>query len=55
MSRTTEPLTEPTSETVAPFIRCGPISLATAPQAPTGMQTMTRSAPSTAAALLSTT
>ena len=55
MSRTTEPLTEPTSETIAPGIRCGPISLATAPQAPTGMQTMTRSAPSTAAALVSTT
>ncbi len=55
MSRTTAPLTEPTSETVAPFIRCGPISFATSPQAPTGMQTMTRSAPSTAAALLSTT
>ena len=30
MSRITEPLTEPTSETIAPgFIRCGPISLAT--------------------------
>ena len=29
MSRTTAPLTEPTSETVAPCIRCGPISLAT--------------------------
>ena len=36
-------------------MRCGPISFATAPQAPTGMQTMTRSAPSTAAALVSTT
>ena len=29
MSRTTEPLTEPTSDTIAPFIRCGPISFAT--------------------------
>ena len=32
MSRSTAPFTEPTSETVAPFIRCGPISLATAPR-----------------------
>ena len=55
ISRTTEPLTEPTSETIAPAERCGPISFATGPQAPTGMHTMTRSAPSTAAALLSTT
>src|SRR5208282_2365600 len=55
MSRSTAPLTEPTSETVAPRARCGPISSATAPQAPTGTQTMTRSAPATAAALLSTT
>src|ERR1043166_3927787 len=55
MSRTTAPLTEPTSDTVAPAARCGAISLTTAPQAPTGMQRMTRSAPSTAAALLSTT
>ncbi len=44
MSRTTAALTEPTSETVAPGLRCGPISLATAPQAPIGTQTMTRSA-----------
>ena len=36
-------------------LRCGPISLATSPQAPTGTQTMTRSAPATAAALVSTT
>ena len=27
MSRTTAPLTEPTSETIAPGLRCGPISL----------------------------
>ena len=53
MSRTTAALTEPTSETVAPGIRCGPISAATSPQAPTGTQTMTRSAPATAAALVS--
>ena len=50
MSRTTVPFTEPTSDTIAPGARCGPISFATGPQAPTGMQTMTRSAPSTAAA-----
>ena len=55
MSRTTEPLTEPTSDTTAPGLRCGPISLATAPQTPTGTHTMTRSAPSTACALVSTT
>src|SRR5664279_1411568 len=54
ISRIIEPLTDPTSETVAPAARCGPISLATAPQAPTAMQTITSSAPSTAAALLST-
>ena len=55
MSRTTEPLTEPTSETVAPALRCGPISAATAPHAPTGMQTITRSAPFAASALVATT
>ena len=55
ISRNTAPFTEPTSETIAPGERCGPISAATAPHAPTGMQTMTRSAPATAAALLSTT
>ena len=55
MSRTTEPLTEPTSETTAPGLRCGPISAATAPQAPTGMQTITRSASFTASALVATT
>ena len=41
MSRTTEPFTEPTSERIAPGFKCGPISLATAPQAPTGMETIT--------------
>ena len=46
MSRTTEPLTEPTSDTIAPGSRCGPIALAIAPHAPTGMQRITRSAPS---------
>ncbi len=55
MSRSTAPLTEPTSETVAAGARCGLISAATVPQAPTGMHRMTRSAPSTAAALVSTT
>src|SRR3984957_5178913 len=55
MSRTTAPLPEPTSETVAPRIRCGPISAATSPQAPTGTHTITRSAPATAAALSSAT
>src|SRR2546430_9464514 len=55
MSRTTAPLTEPTSETIAPRLRWGAISSATAPQAPTGMHRMTRSVLSTAFALLSTT
>ena len=55
ISFTTAPLTEPTSERIAPGARCGPISAATAPHAPTGMETMTRSAPSAAAALVSTT
>ena len=48
MSRTTEPFTEPTSDRIAPGFRCGPISLATAPQAPTGIETITRSASLTA-------
>src|ERR1700680_4751443 len=51
----TAPLTEPTSETIAPFFNFGPISAATAPLAPTGTQTMTQSAPSAASALVSTT
>ena len=55
ISFTTAPLTEPTSETTAPGARCGPISAATVPHAPTGIETMTRSAPSAAAALVSTT
>ena len=46
MSRTTAPLTEPTSEMIAPGASWAPISCATGPQAPTGMQRMTRSAPS---------
>src|SRR5262249_57707054 len=54
-ARRTALLTEPTSETIAPAARCGPISAATSPHAPTGMATMTRSAPSAAAALVSTT
>ena len=48
----TAPLTEPTSETMAPGARCGAISCATASIAPTGTQRMTRSAPSTASAAL---
>ena len=52
MSRITEPLTDPTSETIAPGARWGAISCATAPQAPTGMQTMTRSAFLTARGLI---
>ena len=55
ISFTTAPLTEPTSDTTAPGARCGPISAATMPHAPTGIETMTRSAPSAAAALVSTT
>ena len=55
ISFTTAPLTEPTSDTTAPGARCGPISAATVPHAPTGIETMTRSAPSAAAALVSTT
>ena len=40
---------------MAPARKCGAISRAAAPHWPTGMQTMTRSAPSTAAALVLTT
>ncbi len=46
-------LTEPTSETMAPGFEMRRDLRATAPHAPTGTQTMTRSAPSTAAAALS--
>ena len=52
---TTAALTEPTSDTVAPGARWGPISAATAPHAPTGTHTITRSAPAAAAALFSAT
>src|SRR5271170_7181084 len=55
MSRTMAPLTEPTSETVAPGLSPAAISLAISPQTPIGAQTMTRSAPATAPALVSTT
>src|SRR3984893_8304159 len=55
MSRSTAPLTEPTSETMAPGAMAAPISAATAPQAPTGTQTMMQSAPFAASALVSTT
>ena len=51
----TAAFTEPTSLTVAPGFRCGPISAATSPIAPTGTQSTTRSAPATASAAVSTT
>ena len=47
-------LTDPTSVTVAPLARCGAICAVTAPIAPTGTQSTTRSAPSTASAAVST-
>ena len=50
MSRTTAAFTEPTSVRMAPGRRCGAISAASGPQAPTGTQRMTRSAPCTASA-----
>src|ERR1700730_5035628 len=50
-----EALTDPTSDTIAPGKRCGPISRASAPMTPTGAQRMTRSAASTAAAAVSMT
>src|SRR3954466_6156598 len=55
ISLTTAPLTEPTSEMTAPGFRKGAISCATGPQAPTGMQRMTRSAFFTASALVAST
>ena len=56
MSRTIAPLTEPTSDTIALRLSGAARSrLAISPQAPTGAQTMTRSAPATAAAAVSTT
>src|SRR5580692_9766469 len=54
-SRSTAPLTEPTSDRMAPGLRWEPISRATAPNAPIGTQRITRSAPATAAAAVSTT
>ncbi len=48
MSRTTAALTEPTSVTIAPGLRLGAISAASAAHAPTGTDRMTRSAPFTA-------
>ncbi len=53
MSRTTAAFTEPTSVRMAPGCRCGAISAASGPQAPTGTLRMTRSAPATASAALS--
>ena len=55
MASMTARLTEPTSLTVAPGARCGPISRATASIAPMGTQRTTRSAPATASAALSVT
>ncbi len=48
--RTTEVLTEPTSETIAPAFSAGAIAFAISSQAPTGTQRMTRSASRTASA-----
>ena len=50
MSAITVCFTEPTSETMQPGLSLGAIAFATGPQAPTGVQTITRSAPSQAAA-----
>ena len=50
MSAITVCFTEPTSETMHPGLSLGAIVLVAWPQAPTGVQTMTRSASSTAAA-----
>ena len=55
MSRRTWPFTEPTSDTMAPGLSEPAISAVTGPLAPTGMQTMTRSASFAASALVSTT
>src|SRR5579871_785340 len=55
MSRNTAPLTEPTSETMAPGAIEAAISAATFPLTPTGMQMMMQSAPFAASALVSTT
>ena len=46
----TEALVEPTSVTMAPGFRWAAISLATLSEAPTGTETMTRSASLTASA-----
>ncbi|MNW21634.1 hypothetical protein D3C71_2226610 [compost metagenome] len=46
----TEALVEPTSVTMAPGFRCGAICCATLSDAPTGTETMTRSASFTASA-----
>ena len=55
MSLSTALFTEPTSETIAPGLSDAAISAVTGPLAPTGMQTMTRSASLAASALVSTT
>ncbi len=53
MSLRTADFTEPVSETIAPGFKCAAMSFATAPQAPTGTQAMTMSAPATASWLVS--
>ena len=50
MSAITVCLTEPTSDTMQPGLSAGAIALAAGPQAPTGVQTITRSASLAAAA-----
>src|SRR5437764_4654068 len=50
MSAITVCLTEPASDTMQPGLSLGAIALATAPHAPTGVQTITRSASTQAAA-----
>ncbi len=47
---TTDALTEPTSETMAPGFSAGAIAFAASPEAPTGMQRMTQSASRAASA-----
>src|SRR5215207_316534 len=54
-SRSTAPLTEPTSVRIAPDFRLLLISLASGPQAPTGTHRMTRSAPLTVSRAVSCT
>ena len=50
MASTTACFTEPTSETMQPGLSAGAMMRVASPQAPTGVQTITRSASSQAAA-----